>query len=152
MSRVIIIAVTIAAVSLTGGCSKRQIVPITLASVGGATMIGGVVYRATLPEEDSGELFGRTPKQQAVTATLLFAGVALILTGVIWSATAPICNDDADCFMGDVCEKKTSTCVPEPAPQARNLTPPVLLGAPRDHRLPPLDDSRFTLRLAPRSL
>ncbi len=96
------------------GCSKRQLMPGILAGMGGAALTAGVIYRATLPEEDSEGLFGKQAKQKAGTATLMFTGLALILTGVIWSATTPVCELDLDCWHGDVCETATKTCVPRP--------------------------------------
>jgi hypothetical protein len=96
----------------SASCSKRQIVPVAFAGTGAALMTGGFVYRATLPEEDSGELFGEEPRQKAATAALVFSGAALVLTGVIWSIVTPLCEVDRDCFGTDVCDIETATCVP----------------------------------------
>jgi hypothetical protein len=113
-----IVYVTLVALQISvgsTGCSKRQIVPVAFAGTGAALMTGGFVYRATLPAEDSDELFGDEPRQKAGTAVLIFSGAALVLTGVIWSIATPLCEVDADCWARDVCDTASSTCVPRPA-------------------------------------
>jgi hypothetical protein len=133
-------------------CSKRQIIPGALAGAGAATLVGGVAYRATLDENDSEGLLGRTPRQQAVTATLVFAGAALIAAGVIWSVTTPVCDSDADCWAGDRCDKATWTCVPgqDPAPQLgdRPAAPATAPEKPAALALPPIDHAAHTLTLS----
>lgn len=113
----------------SAGCSKRQLGPTLLAGGGAGLLVSGVAYRASFHDEEDAGLLGRTAEQRAVTATLAFSGLALILAGVIWSATTPVCESNGDCWVGDVCERSTSTCVPAPAndPDAATLsveTPP----------------------------
>jgi hypothetical protein len=117
------------------GCSKRHVVPISLTGAGAGLMVGGFVYRATLPEEDAAGPFGRTPQHKAVTSVLIFGGAALVLTGVILAITTPICETDGDCWAGDRCDQGTSSCVQ--APESAGLS------------LEPLASGRFDLCLAP---
>ena len=121
----------------TLGCSKRQLVPGIIAGTGGAVFVSGVIYRATLPGDDSEGLFGRQARQRAVTASLVFTGLALILAGVILSATTPVCTGDYDCWHGDVCNTRSQTCVPKPFKSSENkeTTTSFLLDPFRSDRL-----------------
>jgi len=99
---------------LATGCSKRQVIPGTIAGVGGVLFLSGTIYRVTLDEGTEG-IFGETREQQGVTASLMLGGLALMLVGIIWSATGTVCEEDHDCWVGDMCDKKSGTCVPRPA-------------------------------------
>jgi hypothetical protein len=99
-------------ICITAGCSKRQIIPGILTGTGAATLVTGVIYRASLDDADS--LFGDTSKQKAIVSTLTLTGLALMATGVILAATTPLCESSQDCFSSDVCDTKTQTCVPRP--------------------------------------
>jgi len=125
----------------TLGCSKRQLIPGIIAGTGGAVFVSGVIYRATLPDDDSEGLFGKQARQKAVTASLMFTGLALILAGIIWSATTPVCTVDLDCWHGDVCETKTQTCVPKPFDPSENKE------TSTSFLLDPLQHDRFRLNL-----
>jgi len=129
-------------------CSKRQLGPTLLAGGGAGLMVSGVAYRASFHDEEDAGLLGRTSEQQAVTATLLFSGLALIVAGVIWSATTPVCETNNDCWIGDVCEPATHTCVAAPAiaPSAPATSQATL--APRPALLlAPLRPDRFVLEV-----
>ncbi|MDD5308792.1 MAG: hypothetical protein PHU25_15870 [Deltaproteobacteria bacterium] len=143
-----IVALALALGALHAGCSKRQIIPGALAGVGAATLVGGVSYRATLPENDSEGLLGRTPKEQAVTASLVFTGAALVAAGIIWSVTTPVCETDTDCWTNDRCDKAASTCVPRQdlMPQLRDR--PTAPAKPASLVLPPVDHGAHTLTLS----
>jgi hypothetical protein len=148
--RLALVTLVAAAVIATAwsGCSKRQIVPISLAGAGAALMTSGFVYRATLPEEDSTELLGRSPQQKAATSVLIFGGAALILTGVIWSVTTPLCDSDSHCFGSDTCDEKTETCIaPGPAPAEPEST--ALIFETETSRLTTFQPGRFALDLGP---
>ncbi|MBI5500901.1 MAG: hypothetical protein HY907_11715 [Deltaproteobacteria bacterium] len=93
------------------GCTKRQILPATIAGVGGATMVGGFVYSATLPEGSG--FFGSDAVDSAAIGGLIFGGVALAVTGVLFSITSADCESDDDCWSGDRCELESRTCVAE---------------------------------------
>ena len=108
------VATTLLLVSLLSSCSKRQIIPGIVAGIGGGMFASGVIYRATLPEEDSEGLLGRQSEQKATTAALLFTGFALAAVGIIWATTSPVCDTNEDCFAGDYCEKITGTCISSP--------------------------------------
>ena len=104
--------IAMAFLATAAGCSKRQVVPGVLAGTGAAAIAGGVGYRASLGEAE--EVFGDTAKEKGITTTLLLTGTALVIAGIVWSVTTPVCENDGDCWVGDVCEKKTNTCVPRP--------------------------------------
>jgi hypothetical protein len=95
---------------VTVGCSKKQVMPGVVAGAGGVLFLAGTIYRAAQPEGTDG-LFGETGQQMGVTASLMLSGLALMLAGVLWSAITPICESDADCWVGDKCQKSTKTCV-----------------------------------------
>lgn len=149
IAHVTLVSLLIAAAA--AGCSKRQILPVSIAGAGAALMTGGFVYRATLPERDSAEVFGETAEQKAITSTLIFSGVALVLVGVILSITMPLCESSVDCWGTDTCEPATSTCATRP-PAAEPDEPGAAL-APREPSpliaLAPIDPTRFTLRFGP---
>jgi len=134
-------------------CSKRQLGPTLLAGGGTALMVSGVAYRASFHDEEDAGMLGRTAEQKGVTATLLFTGLALIVAGVIWSATTPVCETDDDCWIGDVCEPATRTCVPEPHTNQVPEDDPATAGhpgaaaPPATIALPEFEPERFTLQV-----
>jgi hypothetical protein len=91
------------------GCTKRQILPATIAGVGGGTMTGGFIYSATLPGESG--FFGDSAADAATIGGLVFGGMALVITGVLFAVTSADCDSDADCWAGDVCVLDSHTCV-----------------------------------------
>ncbi len=128
-------------VCTTLGCSKRLIIPSAIAGAGGAVFLSGVIYRASLPKEDAEGLFGKESKQKAAIGTLMLTGLALIVVGVIWAATTEICEVDSDCWSGDICDKKSQSCVRRPleTPKMDAHMTPVLLDS--------LKHDRYRLRL-----
>ena len=101
----------LALVLLLGGasCNKSQILPTTIAGVGGATMVGGFIYSATLPEGSG--FFGDNAGDSAAIGGLIFGGVALAVTGILFSITSADCDSDDDCWSGDRCELESHSCV-----------------------------------------
>src|SRR5512137_2310786 len=91
------------------GCTKRQILPATIAGVGAGTTAGGFIYSATLPEGSG--FFGETAGEAAAIGGLVFGGLALAITGVLFAITSADCDTDADCWSGDVCVPASRTCV-----------------------------------------
>lgn len=109
----VVIAIAALVAALFAGCSKRQVGPGIMAGVGAGVLVAGAGYRASLDESD--ELFGTTAGEKATTGTLVLGGTALMIAGIIWSVTTQMCETDADCWAGDVCERSTDTCVKAPA-------------------------------------
>lgn len=97
----------VVAVTLTG-CTRRQLVPGLIAGTGAILTTSGGIYRATL---DTDEPFGDTSGEVAGTTVLIFGGIGLLITGIVWSITSNHCEDNGDCWSGDVCEVRTHTCI-----------------------------------------
>lgn len=111
-------ALAVAALMLLASCTRRQLAPGLVAGGGAILATSGGIYRATL---DTDEPFGETSGEIAGTTVLLFGGIGLLLTGVIWSITSNHCDDNGDCWSGDVCELRSHTCIDGDA--ARRLAP-----------------------------
>ena len=118
-------AVGLLALSLGGtACTKQQILPATIAGVGGATMVGGFIYSAALPEGTG--FWGEDAGDSAAIGGLVFGGLALSVVGVLFSITSADCEADDDCWSGDVCELGSHTCVAADAiPAAQSPASPV---------------------------
>ena len=130
------LAVSLAAlVALGSGCTKRQILPATIAGVGCATMTSGFIYSATRPEGSG--FFGADNADAATIGGLVFGGMALAITGVLFAVTSADCESDADCWSGDICVPESRTCVdaeslavPPAAPPSPDATPAGPVGEP----------------------
>jgi hypothetical protein len=105
-----LLALALAGLALpAGGCTKSQILPVTIAGVGCATMTSGLIYGGTRPEGSG--FFGEDSADAATIGGLVFGGLALAITGVLFSITSADCDTDADCWSGDVCVAESRTCV-----------------------------------------
>ncbi len=154
MQRILSILVAVALVLAMTGCSKKQLMPGIFAGVGSALIVGGVAYRVSLPDADNEGTFGRQSEQKAGIAILLFAGAALVLTGIIWSATTPVCDSNVDCWSGDICNKRSSTCVPAPVKEKEAVASEGDVSVLNDPTLqaPSFIPDKYALKLTPGSV
>ncbi len=110
------------------GCTKRQILPATIAGVGGGLMTGGFIYSATTPGGTG--FFGSTTGDAAAIGGMVFGGIALAITGVLFAVTSIDCDSDADCWSGDTCVVDSRTCVDRASLEAATPPAPVAAAPP----------------------
>jgi hypothetical protein len=123
------VAVALVGLLVVGpGCTKRQILPATIAGVGGGVMTAGFIYSATTPGGTG--FFGSTTGDAAAIGGMVFGGIALAITGVLFAVTSTDCDSDADCWAGDTCLVESRTCVDRASLEAATPAVPTPSPAP----------------------